>query len=93
MVFRSVTVNELGLHIKTGSLDAAIVWDGVAAQYRDCAEAIPIPRDQNVISTVVIAVLSSTKEKESAESLMEFACSEDAKAILRNHGHTVTAAE
>lgn len=89
VAYRSATVDELGVHIKTGSLDAVIVWDATAAMYEDCAEAVRIPRDRNVVSTVPIAVLASAKEKALAEQFAEFACSEEGKAILRRHRYTV----
>ena len=48
LVFRSLTVNELGDKIKLGALDAVIVWDATAAYYMDSAETVRIPVQQNV---------------------------------------------
>ncbi len=89
VAFKSVTVNELAIHVKTGALDAAIVWDGTAAQYRDSTETVPIPLDRNVISTVAAGILRSTADRETAESFLDFLCSDECRDIFRKHGYTV----
>jgi len=57
LAFQSMTVNELGMQIQAGSLDAVIVWDAVANQYLSHGELVEIPPEQNVISTVPVGVL------------------------------------
>ncbi|MCX7805990.1 MAG: molybdate ABC transporter substrate-binding protein [Planctomycetota bacterium] len=89
VAFKSLTVNELAVHVKTGSLDTAIVWDGTAAQYGDSTEAVPIPLERNVISTVAAGILRSTADREAAESFLNFLCSEEVREIFRKHGYTV----
>jgi len=88
LAFNSVTVNELGLQIKTGHLDAAIVWDAIAAQYADCAEAIAIPLAQNIVTRVPIGVLRFSRQKALAERFAEFLASEAGQAIFRKHHYT-----
>ena len=51
VAFRSLTVNELGTNVTVGALDAAIVWDAVAANFADKTETIAIPAGWNAIST------------------------------------------
>ena len=91
VVFRSVTVNELGNHIKVGSLDAAIVWDAVAAYFPDDSEVVPIPPAENVISTVALGVLKSSKHPETAALFVEFVTSEAGQKIFAKHKYTVEA--
>jgi molybdate transport system substrate-binding protein len=86
----TLTVNELGLQVKTGHLDAAIVWDATAAYYRDSADAIPIPRAQNVISRVTISVLKSSTSPDLAQRLVDFLAGEAGQAILKKHSYTTT---
>ncbi len=88
VVFRSLTVNELGLQIKTGKIDATIVWDAIAAQYPEEGEIVSIPKDSNVISTVPIAVLRSSKRPREAAAFQQFVVSEEARAIFAKHHYT-----
>jgi len=91
VVFRSLTVNELGLHIKAGKIDATIVWDAIAAQYPDEGEIVPIPKDRNVISTVPVAVLRSSKHPKEAAAFQDFVLSEEGRAIFAKHHYTTEA--
>ena len=83
--FRSLTVNELGNHIKLGMLDAVIVWDAVAAYFADDAEVVPIPTERNVISTVVVGVLKSSKHPELCGKFIEFVGSDAGQEIFAKH--------
>jgi len=79
--FRSLTVNELGNHIKLGMLDAAIVWDAVAAYFADEADVVPIPRQQNVISTAAVGVLTCSTDPQTAEKFAAFVASPQGRKI------------
>jgi molybdate transport system substrate-binding protein len=89
VVFLSLTVNELGMQIQASSLDAVIVWDAIAHYYSNYGQEIPIPAENNVISTVDIGVLTFTKNRLSAEKFMEFAASEQGQAIFKKHLYRV----
>jgi molybdate transport system substrate-binding protein len=89
VTFRSLTVNELGDKVKLGALDAVIVWDATAAYYRDATDVVQIPADQNVISTVPVAALKTSKAPELARQLMDFGASEEGKAVFAKHHYTV----
>ena len=89
VAFLSLTVNELGMQIQTRSLDAVIVWDAIARYYSNYGQEIPIPAENNVISTVDIGVLTFTKNRLSAEKFMEFAASEQGRAIFKKHLYRV----
>ncbi len=88
-VFSSTTVNELGIQIKTGHADATIVWDAMAAYFRGSADAVPIPADQNIISTVAVAVLKCAKNPEAAKRFAEFVAGPKGKAIFKANHYTV----
>ena len=89
VAFLSLTVNELGMQIQARSLDAVIVWDAVARYYSNYGQEIPIPAENNVISTVDIGVLTFTKNRLSAEKFVEFAASEQGRAIFKKHLYRV----
>ena len=89
LVFQSMTVNELGMQIKADSLDAVIIWDAVAKYYRDDGTEIPIPVEQNVISTVDIGVLTFSENRSLAEKFVQFAASERGRDIFAENNYTV----
>lgn len=89
LAFQSLTVNELGMQIQAGSLDAVIVWDAMARYYSEHGTEVSIPADQNVISTVDIGVLSFTKNRPLAEEFVEFVTSQRGGDIFRKHNYTV----
>lgn len=86
--FQSLTVNDLGNHIKLGKLDAVIVWDAMAAYFADVGEVVEIPPQQNVISTVAAGVLTSSTQPETAARLLEFFVSQRGQEILAKHHYT-----
>ena len=89
LVFQSLTVNELGMQVQAGSLDAVIVWDAIARYYSDHGTVIPIPAEENVISTVDIGVLAFTNNRSLAEEFVEFAASTSGCGIFIKHNYTV----
>jgi molybdate transport system substrate-binding protein len=89
LVFQSSTVNELGMHIQAGSLDAIIVWDAIARYYSEHGTEVTIATEKNVISTVNVGVLAFTENRSSAEKFVEFATSEQGQAIFRKHLYRV----
>jgi len=88
LAFQSLTVNELGMQIQTGSLDAVIVWDAIARYYSDHGIEIPIPVEQNVISTVNIGVLAFTGNRPQAEEFVRFAASARGQSIFLEHNYS-----
>ena len=91
--FRSLTVNDLGNLIKLKQLDAVIVWDAVAAYFADDGDVVPIPPEQNVISTVAVGVLNSAQHPELAQKLADFITSEPGAEIFKKHHYTTTLPE
>ncbi|MFB3891357.1 MAG: molybdate ABC transporter substrate-binding protein [Phycisphaerae bacterium] len=89
-VYQAPTVNELGLQVKLGHVDAAIVWDAIAALYPNEAEAVQIPPEQNDVSHFIVAMLRSTADRAAAQKLMDFLGSDEARAILKKKGFSIT---
>jgi len=86
-LMRSKTVNELGLFVKTGRADAAIVWDAIAVNNAAALDMIEIPRDRNLISRVVVGMLSTGGNKTGAREFVEFVAGPTGQEILRKHGY------
>jgi molybdate transport system substrate-binding protein len=90
VTYRATTVHELATHARLGSVDAAIVWDGVAAGYKGQCETVAILPEQNLISTVPIGTLKFAADPQAAQQFVEFITSEAGRAIFVKHGFTVT---
>ncbi len=87
LAFQSLTVNELGMQIQAGSLDAVIVWDAIARYYSEHGTQVPIAVEKNVISTVNIGVLTFTKNRSLAEEFVEFAASPLGREVFSKHNY------
>lgn len=87
--FQAATVNELAVHVQTGSLDAVIVWDAVAKQYAQHTTEVSIPIEHNVIAAVDMAILTYSQQFDLADRFAQFAGSERGRAIFREHGYQV----
>ena len=90
VVYKSGTVDELAEAVRLGSVDAVIVWNASARLYAAHGEAIPIPLDQNVISSIPIVVLKSSQHADESRRFVEFACSAQARQILDKLGYTTS---
>ncbi len=93
LVFSSLTVGELGVQIQIGKVDAVIVWDATAAQYAKSGDVVKIPTDQNVISTVAIALLDSSENKPLAREFIDFIISERGQAVFQKHNFSTELTE
>ncbi len=89
VAFQSLTVNELGMQIQAGSLDAVIVWDAIARYYDEHGTEVPIPVEENVISTVNIGILTFTKNRSLAEEFVKFAASQRGQSIFKQHNYRI----
>ncbi len=87
----SLTVNELGVWVKMGDVDAAIVWDAIAANIADSVQVIEIPADRNIISRVVVGLMKTSKNKEAARRFIDFMTREMGRAILKSNGYRIEA--
>lgn len=89
VVLRTVTAPELANALRLGGIDACINWDAIANYpwVRPAVEVIPIPPEQNLITTNTLAILKTTKNHQAAEKFLQFAFTEG-QDILRKHGFT-----
>jgi len=90
VVFRAPTVNELGNHVKLGTVDAAIVWDAVAAMFAESADVVPIATERNVVSTVQAGVLRCARHGDLATQLVDYLAGPDGRRVFAEHHYTVT---
>jgi molybdate transport system substrate-binding protein len=91
--YRAMTVNDLGEKIKLEVLDAVVVWDAIAALFAEDGEVVPIPQDQNIVSTVAVGVLRSSAQPELAQQFVALLTSPEGKAIFRKHHYSVSLPE
>jgi len=83
----SFTVNELGLWVQMRDVDAAIVWDAVAAGIRESVDTVEIPQAVNEISTVVCARLKSAPHPKEAQRFLQFLVGPTGQRLLREKGY------
>jgi len=84
-----VTVNELGLNVSLGTLDATVVWDATAAQYPDATEVVAIPIAQNIISEVGIGILNTSADSQGARAFINFVTGPKGRAIFKKHHYRI----
>jgi molybdate transport system substrate-binding protein len=83
----SLTVNELGVWVKMGDVDAAIVWNITATNLANELEQVIIPQEKNIRSKVVIGLLSTSDAKEMAQRFIDFMISRNGREILKKYGY------
>jgi molybdate transport system substrate-binding protein len=91
VVYKSGTVNELGLAIQLGNVDAVILWDANARQYAQYGDAVAIPPEQNVLSSIPVVVLKSSTHVAAARRFIEFIATQEGRRILTEQGYCVPA--
>jgi len=88
IVYKSGTVNELGLAIELENVDAVILWDANARQFADHGTIVPIPAEKNIPSAISIVRLKSSKLAEQALAFIKFAISDQGRKILESKSYT-----
>lgn len=91
VICKTGTVNELGLAIQLGNVDAVILWDANARQYAAHGDAVAIPPEQNVLSPIPVVVLKSSRHVAAARRFVEFIASEEGRRIFTQQGYGVPA--
>jgi molybdate transport system substrate-binding protein len=87
----ALTVNELAVWVKMKDVDAAIVWDAIAAHVKQDIDMIEIPKDSNETSIVVAGLLKTSQHPDVAREFLEFITSPEGQKILRDKGYRTTA--
>jgi molybdate transport system substrate-binding protein len=78
--------SDLGNLLKTQTVDAVIMWNGVAHTFRDSLEIVRTPYEYDEEIRVHIIGLSHTKETESLTKFMEFARNRGPEIFVK-HGY------
>lgn len=86
----ALTVNELGMWVKMNAVDAAIVWDAIAANMTNDVENVAIPKEQTIISEVVLARLAGARHPEAAQRFLAFVKGTQGQRILQETGYRVS---
>jgi molybdate transport system substrate-binding protein len=89
VVLSTPTVNELGVAIKLGTVDASVVWRSTAENYRDVSTVVNIPPVKNIIPAVGGAVLTFTKNSHAAASFLAYLTSARGRHVLKKSGYTI----
>jgi len=93
VVYNSGTVNELGVAIQLGNVDAVILWDANARHFAEHGHIVAIPPEANIPSAIPIVVLNSSRHVEEARRFIEFVTCEEGQRILKERGYTVSLPE
>ncbi|WP_423793135.1 molybdate ABC transporter substrate-binding protein [Methanocaldococcus indicus] len=88
VVVKGATVKQVLFYVMEKQVDAAIVWRADAIENKDKVDIIDISPKYNVIKTIPIAILSTTKNKEAAEKFYNFVIT-DGKKIFKKYGFEV----
>ena len=64
---------KVGNHVKLGTRDAGIMWNGVAKNFADDIEIVEVPYEYDAEVGVSIMGLSYTKNKAQVEKFLDFA--------------------
>lgn len=91
--FQSQTVNELGMQIQAGALDAVIVWDAMARYYEKHGDMVGIELEKNVVSSVNLGVLKFSENMTGANEFVKFVVSAKGRAIFEKHNYSTVAPE
>jgi molybdate transport system substrate-binding protein len=87
----STTVNELGTWVAMNSVDVSVVWDATANNLGQKVTIVEIPKENNIISHVVVGLLNTSKQPDRAKQFIDFMTGTDGRAILKEKGFRVDA--
>ena len=89
VVYKSGTVNELGVAIEMKNVDAVIMWDANARQFAHAGDTIEIPPKQNIVTEIPIVALKSSSYPSEANAFVDFVISDAGKKIFTRKKYTV----
>lgn len=70
------TVNDVANDVKIGAVDAAVIWDAVAANYPEL-EAVPLEGSEGFVETVTVGLLTFGENRENARRFAEYLAAPD----------------
>lgn len=76
------TVNEIITFLSMKKADASVVWEDNAANASKDIDIIQIPEKENLIKVVPISVLQSSKDQDLSKKFIDYAASDESKAIF-----------
>jgi len=91
VLYKSGTVNELGLAIQLENVDAVILWDANARHFAEHGQVVAIPKEQNVLSPIPAVVLKSSRHPAAAGKFIDFITSDEGRGIFSERGYSVSA--
>ncbi len=81
------TVTQVASDVDQGVVDVGITWNTTAHQFpRTCT--LDVPDWQAHRSSIGVSILSSTQDRQAAESFVKFVTGQSARAILKRHGYS-----
>jgi molybdate transport system substrate-binding protein len=89
VIVKTTTVNQLLTYLVTGEADATIIWQdmGTWSESQGKIEIIEISQNENIISTVPIAVTVYTQNNDLTQKYEEFVTGPKGKAIWEKWGY------
>jgi molybdate transport system substrate-binding protein len=84
-VVTGATVKQVLLYVTEKNVDAAVVWKADAYENPDRVDIVPIESEYNIVKTVPISILSTTKNYENSKLFYDFVNNEG-KEIFEKHG-------
>lgn len=78
--------SRLGTFVKTGAVDAVIMWNGVANTFKDSLDIVPTPYEYDTEIRVHVIGLRYSKHPALVKKFVDFAQAEGAK-IFAKHGY------
>jgi molybdate transport system substrate-binding protein len=70
----------VGNHLKVGARDAGIMWNGVAHNFRDAVDIVPLPYEYDTEIRVAVMGLSYSKKQAAVQQFLDF---------VEQHGPTI----
>lgn len=78
--------SDLGTFLKTRTVDAVIMWNGVAYTFRDSLEVVPTPYEYDEERRVHIICLNYSRKPDLLRKFLEFA-KKRGKGVFARHGY------
>ena len=77
---------EIGNHLKIGTAEAGIMWNGVANEFSDAVDVVPVPYEYDEEIKVAVMGLSYSKKQEQVKKFLEFV-EKHGKQVFADHGY------